>query len=484
MKLTTNKMNLFKKYIKISVVLLLVLCAGCKSLILIQGSDKPQMPNVYIASNDTINSATIKWNSFFTDKNLGNLIAIGLKNNIDLQITLQDIEISRNNVRLRNGMLFPAVSGGFSAGKEKVGLYTSQGAGDASSQITPGLGVPESLNDFKLGLHASWEVDIWRKLRNSKKAAVTRYLESIEGKNFVVTNLIAEIANSYYELLSLDNQLDIIKETIQIQKNALEIVKVQKEAAVVTELAVKKFEAEVLNSQSLEFDVLQKIKENENGINFLLGRYPQVITRDKAIFSNEIPKQIKAGIPSQLLSNRPDIKQAELELFATKCDVKAAQAEFYPSFTITGGLGFQAFKPNLLFTTPESLAYSILGELTAPLINRSAIKAEFNKAKAVQLQALFNYQKTILNGYVEVANELSNIENLERFYNLKNQQVQALTQSISISNDLFKSAKVDYFEVLMTQRDALQSKLELIETKKRQFNAVINIYKSLGGGSK
>jgi outer membrane protein TolC len=160
----------------------------------------------------------------------------------------------------------------------------------------------------------------------------------------------------------------------------------KKEAAKVTELAVKQFEAQVLNSQSLEFDVLQNITENENKINFLLGRFPQTIVRDKTTFTAQIPVQIKAGIPSQLLKNRPDLKQAELELFATKCDVKTAKAEFYPSLRITGAVGFQAFKASYLFTTPQSLVYSLIGEMMAPIINRTAIKAEFNKAKAFQVE--------------------------------------------------------------------------------------------------
>jgi multidrug efflux system outer membrane protein len=213
-----------------------------------------------------------------------------------------------------------------------------------------------------------------------------------------------------------------------------------------------------------------------------LGRYPQPVVRDKSDFVTQLPQQIKVGIPSQLLANRPDVKQAELELFATKCDVKAAQAEFYPSFNILGTVGFQAFNPSYLFTSPESIVFSLIGDLAAPLINRSAIKAEFNKAKAYQVEAMVNYQKAILDGYVEVSNELSNINNLEQLYNLKNQEVEALTKSIDISNDLFKYGKADYLEVLMTQRDALDSKLELIEAKKQQFNAVTNIYKALGGG--
>ena len=445
--------------------------------------EKAAVPQTYAVSKDSTNSGKMVWTTFFADKNLVNLIDIGIKNNFELQSTLQNIEIARNDVRMRKGMLFPTVTVFAGAGVEKVGLYTSQGAGDASAEITPGEKVPEKLGDLALGLNASWEVDIWKKLRNSNKAAFTRYLATIEGKNFVQTNLVAEIASSYYELLSLDNQLDIIKETIALQQNALEIVKVQKEAAKVSELAVQKFAAEVLNSQSLQFDVVQQIKENENRINFLLARFPQTIAREKTAFLNQVPMLVSAGIPSQLLANRPDIKAAELELFATKCDVKIAQAEFYPSFTISGGLGFRAFKPEY-FTAPESMFFNFLGDLALPLINRSAIKAEFNKAKAFQLQALYEYQKSVLNGYVEVSNQISNIDNLGKLYDLKNKEVQALTNAISISNDLFRSARVDYFEVLMTQRDAISSKLELVETKKRQFNAVIDMYKALGGGWK
>ncbi len=327
-------------------------------------------------------------------------------------------------------------------------------------------------------------MDIWKKLRNSKKAAVNRYLATVEGKNFVVTNLIAEIADSYYELLALDSQLDIVKQTITLQSNALEIVKIQKQAARATELGVKKFEAEVLTSRSLEFDILQQIKENENKINFLLGRYPQEIKRTNTNFLTLLPASVSAGMPSQLLMNRPDVKQAELELVAAKLDVKVARAEFYPSLDISAAFGVQAFKPSYLFTFPESILYSLAGDLAAPLINRNAIKAEFSSANARQLQALYNYDKTILNAYLEVSNQLSKIDNLQKSYDLKSQQVDALNTSIDVSNDLFKSARVDYFEVLMTQRDALESKLELIDTKKEQLNAAVHVYRDLGGGWK
>jgi outer membrane protein, multidrug efflux system len=456
--------------------------ANCKVPALPQLADHKPVLESYNVNKDTVNSATILWKKYFKDAYLTNLIDVALQNNQELLITLQEIEIAKNEIRMRKGALLPTVGIGAGAGLEKVGTYTSQGAGDASAEITPGNIVPENLQDYRVALYAHWEVDIWKKLRNSKKAAVSRYLATIEGKNFVVTNLVAEIADSYYELLSLDSQLNIVRQNIELQKNALEIVKIQKEAAKATELAVQKFTAEVLSSQQREFDIQQNITETENRINFLLARYPQEIKRSKTDFLTLQPTAIQSGIPAQLLSNRPDIKQAELDLQAAKLDVKVARAEFLPSLGISSSVGLNAFNPTYLTKMPESLLYSLIGDVAAPLINRNAIKAEFGNASARQLQSLYNYDKTILNAYFEVANQLSMINNLQKSYSIKSQQVDALTKSIEVSNDLFKSARVDYFEVLMTQRDALETKLELVETKKQQLNATVHIYRNLGGG--
>lgn len=431
------------------------------------------------------NTSALAWKDYFKDQNLVDLIDVALKNNQELNITLQEIEIAKNDIRVKKGLLLPTVGVRAGAGVEKVGRYTSQGAGDATTEIKPGKETPDPLGDFTISAYANWEVDIWKKLRNSKKAALNRYLATVEGKNFVITNLIAEVADSYYELMALDTQLDIVKQTIKLQSNALEIVKIQKQAARATELGVKKFEAEVLTSRSMEFDILQQIKEAENKINFLLARYPQEIKRTTSTnFLSLLPAAVSSGIPSQLLANRPDVKQAELELVAAKLDVKVARAEFYPSLDISAAVGVDAFKPSYLFTFPESILYSLAGDLAAPLINRNAIKAEFASANARQLQALYNYDRTVLNAYLEVSNQLSKIENLQKGYDLKSQQVEALNTSIDVSNDLFKSARVDYFEVLMTQRDALEAKLELVDTKKEQLNAAVHVYRDLGGGWK
>lgn len=456
--------------------------AGCKVPAASQVPGLDPSPSGYCDQTDSVNMAETPWRSFFRDSNLVRLIDTALHNNFDVRETIQEIEVARSHVRMRDGQLLPSVSAGAAIGVGKVGKYTSQGAGDASAEITPGKVVPEILPELFVGLQTTWEADIWGKLHNARKAAFTRYLSSVEARNFVTTNLVAEIANSYYELLALDNQLVIIREAILLQQRELEVVKVQKQAAVVSELAVKQFEAQVYNSQSMEFDVLQRIAETENRINLLLGRYPQKIARDTVTFNGALPMQVQTGIPSQLLKNRPDIRQAEYDLSASHYDVEVARAEFLPSFGITGMLGFQAFKPRYLFTTPESIAFSLIGDIAAPLINRNAIKAEFNKASAMQLQAMYNYQKAVLNGYIEVATQLSNIHNLDQFYAVKSREAEALKTSIGISTDLFRSARATYLEVLMTQRDALSARLELVEARKNQFNAITNIYKALGGG--
>ncbi len=481
-------MKIYNKYIA-AIALSLVL-ASCKAPMatVIKDEVKENIPQNFNQEEQqadaNANSGMTPWREFFTDPNLVALIETALKNNQDLMITLQEIEIAKSGVVAKKGKLSPTVSAGVGAGLRKAGRYTSEGAGDASTEMEPGKPVPDNLGNFEGGLMTNWEIDIWKKLRNEKDAAVAHYLSTVEGKNFVLSSLIAEVADNYYELLSLDNQLDIIQKYIELQKKALEISKIQKEAAAATELAVKKFEAELAKSKASEYTIRQQITEKENEINALLGRYPQPIVRPKETFMSTIPQTVYTGIPSQLLSNRPDIKQAELELKAAKLDVEAARKEFYPTLEISATLGLEAFKPSYLVKMPESIAYNLVGELAGPLINKSAIKANFQTVDAKQIEALYEYDKTILNAYLDVANLMSKVKNIDQYYQLKSDENKALDQSIDIANQLFRNSRADYLEVLMNQRDALDAKMELVEAKEKQLSTVVDIYKSLGGGWK
>ncbi len=474
-------MNRMKNILVAAGLLVLLSLSSCIPALKLREARK-NLPSTYASSTDTANAANVAWNAFFTDPNLRVLIDSALAGNQELNILLQEIATAQAEVRARKGEYLPFMELGGAAGTEKVGEYTRNGAVEHDLHIKEDTKFPEPLSDFMVGARASWELDIWKKLRNAKKAAVLRYLGTVEGRNFMVTHLVAEIANSYYELLALDNQLAILRDNIAIQQDALGIVKLEKQAAKVTELAVRRFEAEVLKNQSKLFDIQQRVVETENRINFLVGRYPQPVMRSTAGFSHLTPDSLTSGMPSQLLAHRSDIRQAELEPDAARLDVKAAKANFYPSVRLTAGVGLSAFDASLLMETPASLLYNVAGDLVAPLVNRNAIKAAYIGASARQMQAVFDYEQTVLNAYVEVVNQLNNIQNLRNSYELRKQQVDALSSSITIANNLFRGARADYMEVLLTQRDALESKFELVETQKLRMTAMVNMYQALGGG--
>lgn len=466
----------------LGITLLALFTTACNVPHLVQKTENRSVPASYNTSQDSTNSAKTRWKAYFTDPYLAALIDTALRNNQELNITFQEIQIASNEAFAKRGAYLPFVALGGGTGVDKVSRYTSQGASDEITDIKPGKATPVLLPNSYLGAFASWEVDIWHKLRNSRKVAITNYLASIEGRNFTITNLVSEIANSYYELMALDNQLEIVRRNIEILNNALTIIRQEKEAAKVTELAVRRFEGEVYKTQSMQFDIQQRIVEAENRINFLVGRFPQHVDRNSQGFGTLAPAKIYAGVPTQLLENRPDIRQAELKLEAAKLDVTVARANFYPSLRLTGALGFMSYNPLLLLNVPEALIASLVGDLTGPLINKYEITATYKTANAKQIQAVYEYERTVLNAYIEVANQLSNMDNLEKNYNMKNNQVQALTQSTSISLKLFTSARADYMEVLLTQRDVLEARMELIETRMRQMNAMVNAYRALGGG--
>ena len=390
--------------------------------------------------------------------------------------------MAKSNVLYQEGQLMPTVSLGGSLGVSKEGRYTSEGAGNATTEIKPGKAMPDPLMDYQFGANASWEVDLWHKLSSGKRAAVEHYLATVEGRNAVLSSLISQVASNYYHLLALDNKLDLIHKYIDLQSKAVEIAKIQKKADADTELAVEKFEAELAKARSDEYTLLQEITECENNLNLLLGRYPTAIKRDKSTFLTSCLQKVMTGVPSDLLNNRPDIRQAEHELAATKWNVDAARKEFLPSLNISASLGLDAFNPAYLTRLPKSLAFSVLGGLTGPLINRKAIQANFQSADAQQIEALYEYDKTLLTAYSEVCTLMSKINNLDQYYKLKAEESQKLDQSIDVARQLYLNGRCTYLDVLMDERDALDAKMELMEAKEQQLSSMVDVYRSLGGG--
>lgn len=474
-----NKMKILK-YAALSGVFLHIV--ACKTPVLTQRSERVDLPAAY-AETDAVsqNSGKLNRKEFFKDEHLRALIDTALAHNQELNIVLQEIEISKNEIQARKGEYLPFVNLRGGMGLDKGARYTTQGALEEHAEIKPGKEIPEPMPDFVVGAFATWEVDIWHKLRNATQASVKRYLATTEGKNFMVTQLIAEVAHSYYELLALDKQLEIINQYISIQSDALTVARLLKISTRSNELAVKRFEAQLLKTRALQYDVQQRTLETENRINLLLGRYPQHVERSSGAFEDLNPEIVHRGLPADLLQNRPDIQQAELELAARKLDILVAKARFYPSLGLSAGVGLQAFNPVYL-VKPQSVLANIAGDMVAPLINKRAITAEYYNANAKQIQAVFDYERTILGAYIEVVNQVSKIKNLDSTYQLKALEMDALTKSVTISNNLFKNARADYLEVLLTQREALETRFELVETKMQQLTATVNLYKALGGG--
>lgn len=477
--MSTNNKYIIQSFACFFLTLLMV---GCNLPAATVRAEKRATPDSYNAtSTDTSNIASIDWQAFFDDRNLASLIDTALKNNQELNIVIQEINIRKNEIQARKGEYLPSINLGTGGGVDKVGQFTRNGAVEENLNIRENTPFPDPLGDLQLGLNASWEIDIWKKLRNAKGAAEHRYLSSVEGKNFLVTQLVAEIATSYYELLALDNALSIVQQNIEIQTNALEMIKIQKESTRVSQLAVSRFEAQLLHTKNLQYELKQVITEKENYLNFLAGRFPQPIPRTPSVLMETAVTKYASGIPSQLLQNRTDIRSAENELQASKLDVKSAKAAFYPSLDIAAGVGYNAFNPAYLLN-PSSIAYNIVGDIAAPLVNRNALKANFSNANARQMQAVYTYEQTVLQAYVDVVNELARIENYSNSYDTKNQEVEKLQESVTIATSLFNSARAEYTEVLFTQRDALDAKLELIEVKKNLVLGKILLYKALGGG--
>jgi len=456
---------------------------GCARLL----ADNPSreanqtMPGSYGEVGDSAASLAVsqaaqeQWDTYFADPDLATLIEEALKNNQELNIQVQEVIIAKNEVPARRGEYLPTLRAIAGAGIEKVGAHTSQGVSDEAH------GVPEHLPNFTFGFVGSWEIDVWGKLRNAAKSANYRYLASVEAKNFLITEIVAEIARSYYELVALDSALEILGRNLAIQRDALELVRLKKEAARATELAVQRFQAEVLKNTARIYELKQRQVEVENRINFLVGRMPQPVGRNPARF-NATPAAVSAGVPTQLLENRPDIRRAELELEAAKLDVKVARARFFPSLSIEAGIGYESFNIKHLVSTPQSLLYNLAGNLVAPLLNRAAITAEYRSANATQIQAVFNYERSLIQAFTEVVNQLAMIQNLAQVNARLTEQVQTLHEAVEVSSVLYQSARADYLDVLLTRRELLDAELELLETKKTQMQARVGIYQALGGG--
>jgi len=466
---------------------LILLTTGCRVAAPDAPTGAPAVPTAFTQpAADTTSAGSQSWRQFFQDPALTALIDTALRQNLDLQVALQRVESARAQYLARRGALLPTVAAAASASADHYGRYTLNGVGNYDTNLSPNIDgqqrIPGPLTpEFFVGLRSSWEIDLWGKLRQRRQAANLRVLASEQGRHLVTTTVVAEVARLYYELLTADNQLAVLERNTALQREALGLMRVQKQAGRATELAVQQFAAQVARTESLAHEARQRVTEAETGLNQLLGRYPRPITRGRPLPGQVLPERLNAGVPATALLRRPDVRQAELELQAARADLDAARAAFLPSLTLTPYVGLNAYRAGVLFN-PASLAYGALAGLTVPLLNRAQFKADFQLAKAGSYEAYYRYQQSLQVGFREVVNGLNGLENYRAATAARQEEVALLTKAVTTSNKLFVAGYATYLEVITAQRSVLEAELSLAEARQRQLLQSVGLYRALGGG--
>lgn len=469
----------------ISAVAVAALLPGCKS---VQPAIVPEglpVPATFAQADTTGNMGLLSWKSFYKDEKLIELVELALKNNPDIRSGLHRIVRTKAQAYMARAEGLPTLNLVATAAADKYGDYTMNGVGNFDTNLSDNIDndqkVTDPALDLFLGLRSNWEVDIWGKLKAKRKAAYDQYLASEQTRRWFVTQVVAQVAERYYDLLALDKKAAIVNRNIALQEKAVEISSVQMDGGRATSLAVKQFQAQLLNSRSAALQIRQQIQATENELNVLLGRFPETIVRSKAILSEPLPEQLSAGIPATVLHQRPDIAAAELNLRAAKADVKAAQKAFFPSLTLTPYTGFNAFKGPLLFA-PGSFVYGLLGGISTPIFNQRQLRGQFAITNAAQFSAFYDYQKSVLNAYNEVVTELQHLQNNEVAYQLKAAEVDTLNSAVAAANDLYVGGYANYLEVITAQRSVLEAELEQVTLKKNLLLSTTRLYRALGGG--
>ena len=475
-----------KKIILCSAMLTITSTACNVPVQLTQPSVITDLPATYYQARTDSNSiGATPWKLFFTDPILQQLIDTAITKNIDLLSVDQQIQISGTSLFLSKALTLPTLDAVINAQADRYAFYTINGIGNydlnKSNNITKDMRIPSMVPDLMVGFRSQWEIDVWGKLKNMKKSAHAKYLASIQGKLFLQTNIVAEVAYHYYELLGLDYEIDIVRKNILLQQDALEIVKAQKLGGRVTELAVKQFEALVYRTKAIEFGVKQQIAETENKLNLLLGRYPQTILRGQGLQQLNLPVNIKSGVPATLLLMRPDVSRAMYELTAAYRDVTAARAMYYPAFNITPYIGFQGFRLPA-FLNAQSIAVGIAGNIVAPIFNRRRVRGNYRISEAQAKQSWLAYNKTMQTAVMEVQTNLQGISNLANQYALKQLEVKELNTAIGTANDLYANGYANYLEVITAQKSLVDAEIELTLMKKVEFQTLVALYRASGGG--
>ncbi|QXP50887.1 efflux transporter outer membrane subunit [Cellulophaga sp. HaHa_2_1] len=471
MKTIINRKNITKTML-LSVVL--VTLQGC---FVAKDYKRPELAEteaLYRTDNlptDSVSMADVSWKTMFTDPYLNEYIQEGLENNMDVRIALQQMIAAQAYAKQGKAGYFPTLSVGANYTRQEFSENSQFG-----SLFTGGLDTYDVTADL------SWEADIWGKIRSNKRASQADYLQNVSGHQAVKTQLISSIANTYYNLLALDAQLEVTKETIATRESGVVTIKALKDAGQVTQVAVDQNVAQYNSARALQVDIEAAIFKAENTLSILLGKAPQKFERS-SLDTQSMDQEMKLGVPTTLLRNRPDVMAAEYALIKDFELTNVANSSFYPSLTLTASGGLQSLELDNLFNA-NSLFATIVGGLTQPLLNQRKLKTQKEVALANQESSLLNFKKTLLVAGSEVSNALYTYEAETKKFEFRKNEVEALRTAEANSEELLKNGYANYLDLLTARQSALSAELNIIDSKLQQLVAIVDLYEALGGGWK
>lgn len=422
---------------------------------------------------DTAHVGQLPWNEFFTDPLLQGLIREGLANNVNMQVAQLRIKQAESGFLSARAALFPTLSAATQLD------HTQISAGKDGTKV---LGYSASTT-YMIGFAASWEVDLWGKLRSQKRAKYASLLNSYEYANLIQTTLIANISKAYYTLLALDEQRRITLQSIELYQSTTVTMEALKEAGSQNAAGVEQTKA-MLYSAQLAIPALERqISETENALCVLLNRKPGAIERAD-MQSQTVPSELKHGVPAQMVANRPDVRQAELTFRSAFEVSRAAKASLYPSLTLSSAS--VGFVPSDFadFFDPAHIAGNVVAGISQPLFYKRQLRSNLEIADAQKAEALLNFQNTVLTAGQEISNILYGFKRSMDKNQLRNQQVQSLTNAADYTQELLVAGEANYTEVLTAQRNLLSAQLSQVDDKVEQLNYNVSLYKALGGGVK
>lgn len=426
---------------------------------------------------DSSSIADIQWRQFFTEPILQALIDSAINNNYDMQLAVKNLEQSQLVLRQSKWNNIPQLALNVTANSNRPSDNSLTGL--SLSQFNIGK---NHIETYQADVSLSWEADIWGKIRNQNKLALAAYLQTSEAKKLIQTNIVANVAQGYYNLLMLDKQLNIANKNVALNDSTLRIIRLQYNAGQVTSLGVQQAEAQLLVAAQLVPQFEQAIALQENALRILTGALPDKVARNAGLDQFNLPDDIATGIPSAVISRRPDVRSAEFSLNIANANVGISKAEMYPALRITANGGVNSLKASNWFNVPASLFGIVAGSVITPLINKKQLSTNYKIAQVEREKVVLRFRQTVLNAVGEVSNSLASIEQLKEQQTIALQRVEKLQQATGNASLLFRNGMANYLEVITAQSNVLQSELELAAIKRDELTAVSSLYRALGGG--